>query len=125
MPLKCNIQCSDPELVLLIIGTDTVDINDINLFSTFLLSFLREQIPFKLFFDLRNANGSQFNAIQSLISKMNEFEPLVIGKVIATSVLVGPMVEGVLNTIFFFKKPLTPTKVTSDINIACNYLNEF
>jgi hypothetical protein len=125
MPLICKIQSPEPELVLLIIGTDNVDINDINSFSTFLLSFLHGNIPFKLFFDLRNANGSQFNALQSLISKMNEFEPLVVGKIIATSVLVGPLVEGVLNTIFFFKKPLTPTKITSDINVACNYLNDF
>jgi len=126
MPLDCQIHAKKPELILCVYGRGVLSVQDVDGFSSFFNTHLKGDTPFKVLFDLRKLNSASANAIKPLVKCMTSFESLSQGKVVASSVLVSsPTIESILNFLFSLNKPTTPTKVTSDLTQACDFLNEF
>nr|QBK87662.1 MAG: hypothetical protein LCMAC201_05750 [Marseillevirus LCMAC201] len=125
MPLVCKVCSQKPELMLLIYGHDVLSRQDIDTFSTFFNTHLHGNTPFKVFFDLRKVDMVSTSVLKSIAKSMILFETLAQGKIIATSVLVsGIIIEHTLNLLFKFKEPTTPTKITTNLDDACAFLND-
>ena len=125
MPLDCKVRSKTPELVLFIRGHGVLTVDDVNNFDSFFKPFLKGDTPFKVLFDLRLLKCKSIDVIKVLVDNMSSFEALAPKKVVASSVLVGSTIEKWVNLLFNLKQPTTPTKVTSSIEDACNFLNEF
>ncbi len=125
MPLDCKVRSQTPELVLFVRGHGVLKVIDIDNFDSFFKPFLQGNTPFKVLFDLRALKSTSMGVIKSLVECMISFESLAQGKVVASSVLVGHSIENWLKLLFSLKHPTTPTKVTSNIEVACNFLNKF
>lgn len=126
MTLDCKIHSKDPELALFIYGHGVLTFEDVQGFDEFFNRFLNGSVPFKVFFDLRKLKSAPMDVIKSLVKHMVSFESRATEKVVATSVLVGSKpIESVLNLLFSFRKPTTPTKVTSTLEEACEFLDEY
>jgi anti-anti-sigma regulatory factor len=126
MPIDCKIKSKTPELVLFVHGSGTMNANDIQEFSNFFEKHLYGSIPFKLFIDLRDVKSTSGSIVQNLVKKMTLYEKFSVKNVIATSVLINnSIIENLINILFTIRKPITPTKITSDIIDACNFLNEY
>ena len=125
MPLLCKVKSREPEVLLFIHGEGSIIETDINVFSSFFEKHLFRKDPFKLFIDLRKVENASMNLVQTLAAKMIGYEEHTPGKVLATSILVNSfMIESLVNLLFQLKPPSTPTKITSDINIACDFINQ-
>ena len=125
MPLDCKVRSQTPELVLFVRGYGVLKVKDIDNFGSFFKPFLQGKTPFKILFDIRTLESTSMSVIKSLVEYMISFESLAQGKVVASSVLVGPTIENWLKLLFSLKHPTTPTKVTSNIEVACDFLNKF
>ena len=124
MPIDCRVRTPAPNLFLYVRCYGDLIISNVKDFEQFFKNHLKNDHAFKMFIDLRSVNGAPMSCIKSLVTFMNECEEESKHKVIATSVLVGrPAIEKLVNILFSFKTPATPTKVTSDIEEACEYLN--
>ena len=125
MPLDCKIRSKEPELVLFIHGYDNITKNDIEKFADFLYEHLSGNEQFKIFYDLRKVKDAKLANLKNLFVHISSFEELSIDKVLASSILINSIiVEKLLNLIFEFKPPVTPTKITTDISVACDFLNQ-
>ena len=126
MPLECRVRSQTPELVLFVYGYDLLSCTDIDTFSAFFNTHLHNDIPFKVFFDLRKIDTASIAVVKSIAKYMIAYEKLAPGKVVASSVLVGGIiVENLIKLLFSFKEPSTPTRVTTNVAEACNFLNEY
>ena len=124
MPLDCKIRYKEPELVLFIYGYDDINKKDIERFTAFLYGHLYGNEQFKIFYDLRKVKDAKMKILKNLFSHISDIEELSIDKVLASSILINSIiVEKLLNLIFEFKPPLTPTRITTDITEACDFLN--
>ena len=125
MPLECKVR-TNPELLLFVCGYGVLAVEDIDDFKTFFNIHLKNNTPFKVFFDLRQVKTAQTKAIHAMASCMVSFEELAQNKVVATSVLIDSItIENLIKLLFSFRQPSTPTKVTSDLHEACNFLDEY
>ncbi|KKM72858.1 hypothetical protein LCGC14_1416300 [marine sediment metagenome] len=126
MPLECRVRSQTPELVLFVYGRDVLSRQDIDTFSAFFNMHLHGDTPFKVFFDLRRVDTVSLVVVKSIVKSMISYEKLAQGKIIATSVLVGgTIIENLLHLLFSIREPTTPTKVTTNLEKACNFLNEY
>jgi len=126
MPFECKIKSSKPDLLLFVYGTGNLILKDINVFTIFFEKYLFGNIPYKLFIDLRNVTNATLEVLKELTKKMLYYEKHTQGKVIATVILVdSTIVENLIKMLMTIRKPLTPTKITSSIDDACNFLNEY
>ena len=122
MPVICKIRNKEEKLAFIACeGIMTTE--DFNVFTTFFNNQLNSPNKFKVFLDLRKLDNVSMTIIKSLSKYMLESEITAINKVLATSVLVDkPYIEYLVKMLFAVKTPITPTKITSDINIACDFL---
>jgi anti-anti-sigma regulatory factor len=125
MPIDCKTKSKNTELLLFVIGSGNMNIDDIKQFTHFFEKYLHGIIPFKLFIDLRTVESTSSSIIQSLVKKMIKYEKYS-KNVIATSVLINnSIIENLINILFSIRKPTTPTKITSSLTEACDFLNEY
>lgn len=125
MPLECKARLTE-ELLLFITGRGILTVNDIADFSEFFDAHLCRQDPFKLFLDLRKVEKAHGDTLTALIKHITSFEDRARDKVIATSVVVSSIpIVSLINLLFTIKQPLTPTKVTSNLTEACDFLNNY
>lgn len=123
MPLKCVAKKGD-DLILYINGIDTLSITDVEEFNTFFKSHLNGPDQFKTFFDLRKAKSVSMDVLYTMAKYMTSFEDLAREKVLGNSILVeGFILEQSLKLLFSIKPPTTPTKITTCLDEACDYLN--
>lgn len=123
MPLKCTAKKGD-ELVLYINGTETLTLNDVSEFSIFFDKHLNGPQQFKTFFDLRKVNSANMETLGSMAKYMTSLEDLAKEKVLGNAILIdGFFIENLLKLLFTMKPPTTPTKITSKLEEACEYLN--
>lgn len=123
MPFIYQVHSYDPELVLLVRGYGEISVPDIRRFDTYFKVYLYGKKPFKVFFDIRSLESTSMEVIKLLVKSMISFEELAPQKVLATSVLTGALIEKWINLLFKIREPITPTKVTSDLQEACDFLN--
>lgn len=125
MPLKCIEHTKDP-LVLFVNGDGELSISDVEQFTLFFNKYLTGSEQFKVLFDLRKLKTAPRPAMAKMAGYIGDFERLAIGKVQASSVIVGnKMIESLLKLLFNFNPPTTPTKITSDISEGCLFLDNY
>jgi hypothetical protein len=125
MPLEYNIKKENLETLIILNGYKVIDEKDIEDFKIFFNNKLNEDNKFKLIADLRNIDNASFGAIKSILNYMFFIENKTYDKIIATSVLVNKGIDKIINLLFNIKSPTTPTKVTDNINIACEFINQY
>jgi hypothetical protein len=125
MPLKCSIKPNTEEKILYICGYKTITEQDIDSFSIFFYEHLNKKEPFKVLYDLRDASLGSLESIKTLLVHIAKFEQASKNIVIASSILVSGATETLLNMVFNIRSPRTPTKVTFDVNVACDFLNSY
>lgn len=124
MPIKCTIPKEKPEMLLFVECIEKITSSEFDDFKTVFYTHLKGPNTFKVFIDLRKLTDASPSILSSLVKFINTSEELAIDKVLATSVLVNkPHIENLVNIVFNLKKPATPTKVTSDLTVACNFLH--
>ena len=125
MPLKCAVYKKDP-LVLLVYGEGEVTVNDVDDFVVFFNGHLAGQQQFKTLFDLRKVDTASRQVVMKLGKCISGFEIKAVGKVLANAVVIdNKPIEAILNLLFSFNQPTTPTKVTHDLSIACEFLDNY
>lgn len=124
MPLECKVHSKTPKLMLMVHGYKTLTHGDITNFSTFFDKYLYGDESFKVFFDLRTAETPPTSVISALSKYMISCEKVSANRVIASAILVNDTIKNILNLLFTFQKPASPTKITSNIETACEFLNE-
>lgn len=123
MPLKCTAKQGD-ELILYVNGTEALTIKDVTEFSSFFDGHLNGPDQFKTFFDLRKVTSANMETISAMAKYMTSFEQLAKEKVLGNAILIdGFLLENLLKLLFTMKPPTTPTKITSKLEEACEYLN--
>ena len=124
MPLLFNEKRSDDGVLIMVIGSGQLATTDSDIFHTFFKNKLETSGEFKMFIDLRAVENASMNAIKTMVKHMNSFKDLARTKVIATSVVISDTtIEKLLGVLFSFSPPATPTKVTTSIEDACEFLN--
>lgn len=124
MPIHCKSRPKETELLLYIKCDGRLVETDINHFGDFFKKHLQEETLIKMFVDMRTVESAKMDCIKSLVSFMNDYEEAACKKVLATAILIKtPAIEKLVKLLFNFKKPSTPTRVTSNIDEACEFLN--
>ena len=124
MPIYCKTRSKEPELLLYIKCEGQLLEHDIGHFKDFFKKHLEEPEMIKMFVDMRTVKGAKMECIKSLVTFMNDYEDTASEKVLATSILIStPSIEKLVKLLFNFKKPRTPTRVTSKLEEACEFLN--
>jgi len=124
MPIHCKIRSKEPDLLLYINCKGSLIEQDITHFQDFFKKKLEQPQMLKMFVDMRQVDSAKLQCIKKLAKFMNNYQEKAIDKVIATAILIDkPIIENLVKILFNIKKPSTPTKVTSDINEACEFLN--
>lgn len=123
MPLQCEVYKKNP-LVLLVYGEGEVNVSDVDSFEIFFHKYLAGQQQFKTLFDLRKVQTASRQVVIKLGGCISGFEIKAVGKVLANAVIINNKpIESILNLLFSFNPPTTPTKVTHDLSIACEFLD--
>ena len=117
---------TEPELVLFISCSGVFCLKDVEKFATFFEEYLYgQEEPFKVLYDLRQVENMKLESITAIVKHMIKYEKVVKNKLLASSAIVGSsFVESLVNGLFAIRKPTTPFKITSDIQKACDFLNE-
>lgn len=124
MPIHCKTRPKESEILLYIQCDGKLEEPDIAHFSEFFKQHLQNDLLIKMFVDMRTVNGANMDCIKALVSFMNDHEDTARDKVLATAILItAPSIEQLVKLLFKFKKPNTPTTVTTDINKACEFLD--
>lgn len=125
MTIECKVHQSEPELILYININGSLDNNQLNNIYNFILVYLNDTVPFKMFVDMRNLGNTSINILPKLLEIMNTLEQKSVDKIVATSILVGNIyIEKIIKMLFNIRAPLTPTKVVANVSDACDFLNE-
>lgn len=125
MPINCMIYSTEPELVLFIVCSGIFTLKDVEKFAAFFEEYLYSAQQFKVLYDLRQVENMKFESISSIVKHMIKYEKYVKNKLLGSSAIVNSsIVENLVNSLFAIRKPTTPFKITSDIQQACDFLNE-
>jgi hypothetical protein len=94
-----------------------------------LTSLLDRKKPFAFYVDTRNANNPPFNAASSLLQwlKANKHrfkKQLICSSVIFGNTITNNLVSKLLNGVFMIQPPVSPNKLTNDINAAEKWIQE-
>ena len=124
MPLHIKVQEKDECILLFIKGMGIVNIPDIQNFGNSFKEHLQGERQFKMFVDLRELSDAPIKVLKYIANYMTKYETQALEKVLGTAILVkSTAIEHLVNLVFTFKKPATPTLVTSTLNEACEFLN--
>ena len=125
MPINCMIYSTEPELVLFVACSGIFNLKDVEKFSAFFEEYLFADQQFKVLYDLRQVENMKLEAISAIVKHMIKYEKWVKNKLLGSSAIVNSaIVENLVNGLFAIRKPTTPFKITSDIQKACDFLNE-
>ena len=85
--------------------------------------------PFAFYVDTRNANTPPFNAASSLLHwlKANKYrfkKQLICSSVIFGNTITNNLVSKLLNGVFMIQPPVSPNKLTNDLNVAEKWIKE-
>ena len=85
--------------------------------------------PFAFYVDTRNANTPPLNAASSLLQwlKTNKYrfkKQLICSAVIFGNTVTNNLVSKLLNGVFMIQPPVSPNKLTNDINAAEKWIQE-
>jgi hypothetical protein len=120
MPIQFTIK----QNIIIVSMKGILSATDIDTFAEYLKNL--ENDYYKLLFDLREMDRPAPSIISSIINELNTFEKISNEKILASSIVISnESIESVLNLIFKFKKPTTPTKITSNLTDACTFLNAY
>ena len=126
MPIGFKIRKKEPDLLLYIFGEGILNMEDLEKFDSFFDKYLKEDNSFKILMDLRKVENASIGVIKQLVDNRKNYDKYADNKVIATSILIDNyIIESLINMLFSIKQPKRPTKITSDIDEACNFLNEY
>lgn len=125
MPINCMIYASEPELVLFIMCSGVFCLKDVEKFAAFFEEHLFGERQFKVLYDLRQVENMKLESISGIVKHMIKYEKFVKNKLLGSSAIVNStLVENLVNGLFAIRRPTTPFKITSDIQQACDFLNE-
>lgn len=94
-----------------------------------LTSVLDTKKPFVFYVDTRNASNPPLNAASSLLQWMKNNKVRFKKQLICTAVVFGNtvtnnLVSTLLHGVFKIQPPVSPNKLTSDLNLAEKWINE-
>lgn len=129
MPIVCKekrdekADVNEP-IFLLVSGSGILTITDMDELSSFLDKYLQGESQFKLFINLSNIDNISMELVKYMAQNMNQINSAAQNKALGTAIVVkNKTLAGVVNMIFSISKPSTPTKITTNIEKACDFLN--
>ena len=124
MPLSFNYK---PDIHLFMIsGSDTINVNDIETFNKHFNEHIQSKPKFKMMFDLRNVSIAHPDAVSKTIRYIVKYNKIAHKHIIASAIIVnGFTIESLATMVISTNPPPTPTKVTSNVQTACDFLNEY
>ena len=98
-----------------------IDASDLHHFEE--LFNTQESPEFKILVDLREATGINPAVMVEIINKMTGYSQAVDGRLIGCVLLLSEKVTGAIEMLFRLYPPKTPVKITSSMDLACQYLS--
>jgi len=124
MPINIRAQEKEAFVLLFIKGIGLVSVSDIETFGKNFAEHLSTPNKFKMFVDLRELSDAPLKVLKYIANFMTTHEEVAITKILGTAILVKhPGIEHLVKLVFTFKKPTTPTCITSTLEEACEFLN--
>jgi len=124
MPINIRAQEKQDFFLLFIKGVGVINVNDIETFGKNFEELLHTCVKCKMFVDLRELSDAPLKVLKYIANFMTTHEELAIKKILGTAILVKhPGIEHLVKLVFTFKKPNTPTCITSTLEEACEFLN--
>lgn len=104
-------------------------VEDMTKVLAILTSLLDLKKPFAFYVDTRNANNPPLNAASSLLHWLKTNKPRFKKQLICSAVIFGNtvtnnLVSRLLNGVFMIQPPVSPNKLTNDLNGAEKWIHE-
>jgi len=120
-------QANPPELLLLISSEGKVLPEDIRGFNDFIKKYIEGETPFKLMIDIRKIdNYINPDVMKEIKDNLDYYNKIEVGKVIVIGILISnSVIETLANLVFSLCPPITPIKLSKDLNVICDFINEY
>lgn len=116
----------DQVLFIHIYGYGELVKKDVDEFGINISTHMNDGRPLKLFFDTRKLDTIDIKMMPYIVKQLTNSETEAREKILASAILVqNASIENIIKMLFKLREPVIPIHVTSKIDAACNFLNEY